>query len=144
MLCIVSEAYSLELENRREAQFLGRLPEWFMSSHKKCLISGFSMTIITSGRVFLSTQSEDFGRPSSYRCSRSIRQVLYNILLKDLKKTMVDECDRNDTGSKVACQRILIVWEKNIPGLIQIPDMSIEDRQNIVLSTLLTEDPRIF
>ena len=34
--------------------------------------------------------------------------------------------------------------KKTIPGLIQIPDMSIEDRQNIVLSTLLTEDPGIF
>lgn len=144
LLRIVAEAYSLELENRREAEFLGRLPEWFVSSHKKCLISGIFMTILTSERVFLSSQPEDFGRPSSYHCSRSIRQVLYNIMLKDFEKTMVDEYDRNDTGSKVACQRILIVLKKNIPGLIQIPDMSIEDRQNIVLSTLLTEDPRIF
>ena len=40
LLRIVAEAYSLELENRREAEFLGRLPEWFVSSHKKCLISG--------------------------------------------------------------------------------------------------------
>jgi hypothetical protein len=88
---IIVEAYSLKLPS----PFLYLVPKWFIKDHRECRIASIFMTIVTSQRIFLPCQSEDFESKTYYECSKPLRQILYGILLRDRRKTTVEEYDRH-------------------------------------------------
>jgi hypothetical protein len=107
------------------------------------------MTIVTSQRIFLPSQSEDFESQSSYECSKPLRQILYGVLLKDYGKTAVEEYGRHRevsstpsserSGGNIVCESVPVCSNVGcypVPGLAEIPEMSEADRRKLLESAL--------
>ncbi|XP_061172201.1 protein asteroid homolog 1-like [Saccostrea echinata] len=157
ILTVVVNAYSLDQPSLPCAV---PLPEWFLLDHENCIIASIFMTIITSQRIFLSSQPEDFKSPSSYQCSKSLRQILYSILLKDCGKPTVEEFDRKAGIPALTLDTcVLPVYDKighfTVPGLTEIganEAKTVDDRKELVKTALQlgsqfdayeTEDPEL-
>lgn len=98
---------------------LGNLPSFFLN-------------IINLHRIFLLAQVEDSSLPSSYACSRYIRQVIYGILLQhttDDEMTHKKECLQNVVEydrrkERVVCESVAPVFSlKNGNALPNLDDL---------------------
>lgn len=127
------------------------IPMWYLSHHRKGLISPNCLDIITSHRKFLSPQVEDQNSlDSSYQSSVNLRKYMYGILLSEDNadfetngaqglvanmKCAVEEFDRR--GDTIISQHISpATYSGKLPKLSDIPDLSQNERKNLLRGIL--------
>ncbi|XP_078055904.1 single-strand DNA endonuclease ASTE1 [Mustelus asterias] len=138
-----------------------KAPEWVCLALIKGELAPFLSDCLILKRMFLQTQVENAGRPSSNRCSLHIRQVMYGLLLytnepcpdiTDVLSNMsgevgteeyskvhcVEEFDRHEqTLRKTSVRVVLKRFNSNeIYSLQRLPEVSTLDRINFLLDIL--------
>lgn len=137
-------------ENRIRGVNGSVIPMWYLSHHRKGLLSPNCLDIITLHRKFLSPQVEDQNSlASSYQSSVNLRKYMYGILLSEDSadfetngawglqanmKSVVKEFDRR--GDIIISQVINPVKLETYSGksikLSDIPDLSRNEKKNLL------------
>ena len=116
------------------------IEEWILLKFRKGLFSAKCMGALTTGKIFLRTQVENFLEVSANQCSQSLRQVMYGILndaaSHDIEGniTMVQEWDRE--GLEVKSSNVPPHREGVVPRVSLIPRLEKEERFEILFKML--------
>lgn len=126
-------------------------PQWFVEKFRQSKFPTFFVNTTLLHRNILLSQIEDVREPSAYKCSQSLRQILYTILLApkgiqdieiksqmESKSVCIEEYDRvghNQSSSLIALCTTLPSGGQ-IPSLEEIKDLSLEKRGQIYLEAL--------
>ncbi|WAR18560.1 ASTE1-like protein [Mya arenaria] len=137
------------------------LPAWCSQMLRTCEMATFLQNVAVNHRVIFDCQIEYLAEPSTYVCSRYIRSVLYGLTtsfirpkskdpkvqtntvvdLKGTRKSCIEESDRQKGDRmKVYIKPTTEVFygsqSLKVPSLQNVPDISVEERQNIMFGTL--------
>lgn len=122
------------------------LPDWFVERLRLGEIHPTLENAVVLHKVILPCQIEILPKPSTYQCSRPIRETTYGILFQLDKwrsdavrpSNSVAEYDRESKNTKkilVAAVEIIDNYG-SLPSLTSVPDMSAEERQLLLLCAL--------
>ena len=123
-----------------------QLPYWFTERLRKCEIHSLVQNIAVLHRIILLCQVEMLSEISTFRCSERLRKVTYGMILQSGSSTetegshdnCVEEYDRDQKNTK----KMYIAPAESIPQfgtlppLADIPELSVDDRQLLLLSAL--------
>ncbi len=105
-----------------------KIPQWFAKQFSQDRIDNSVLDALSTQKVFLKCQVEDFTQPSSHACARKIRQMTLSILCKgeDEKTRIRNICEFDRIQRRVEGNQIAIKMKINgkaIPGLDQIAEL---------------------
>ena len=123
-----------------------KLPTWFVERLRKCEIHPNVQNAVVLHRVVLPCQVEIISDPSTYQCSRGIREVTYGMLFQSDAHTSdvlsqdncVVEYDRDQKNTKkiyIAPAEAVAHYDC-LPTLTSLLDLSVQDRQLLLLCVL--------
>ena len=123
-----------------------KLPTWFLDKLRSCEINPFLLNAAILHRVIFICQVEIMSEPSTYHSSQSIREVSYGLVFKSgVDSTVetdqnkyIEEYDRDQKNTKklrIAPAESSPHYGK-LPTLSAIPDLPVEERQLLIISTL--------
>ena len=126
--------------------FGNKLPNWVLQRLRMHEVHPMLQNIAVLHRVFLLCQVEILKEISTYRCSEFLRHVTYGIIFqpdlsadtKDNRRNCVQEYDREGKNTKKFYVRPAesIPCYGKLPSLGDVPKMSVEDRQYLLLCSL--------
>ena len=124
------------------------LPSWFVEKLRKCEIHPHVQNAAILHRVILPCQVEIITDPSTYQCSRAIREIIYGILFQSDAHTSdrlsqdncVVEYDRDQKNTKkmyvAPAPAEEVAHGNSLPTLISIVGLTLQDRQLLLLNVL--------
>ena len=123
-----------------------RLPDWILEGLMKHELQPMIQNIAVLHTVVHRCQVEILSEISTYQCSEFLRQVTYGIVFQsDLNTDTKDNCDNGvqeyDRAQKTSTEVFVkpvasIVCFGKLPSLHDVPKMSVDDRQCLLLCTL--------
>ncbi|XP_052769196.1 protein asteroid homolog 1-like [Mya arenaria] len=118
----------------QEKSLPGRLLEMLRTCK---MANSFLQNVAVNQRVIFNCQIEDMDEPSTYNCSRNIRKVLYGLT----GKSKIEENDRQKikiiTVDITASTKVRFGTQYlDVPSLQNVPNDTVEKRQNIMFGTL--------
>ena len=126
--------------------FGNKLPNWVLQRLRMHEVHPMLQNIAVLHRVFLLCQVEILKEISTYRCSEFLRHVTYGIIFqpdliadtKDNRRNCVQEYDREGKNTKKFYVRPAesIPCYGKLPSLGDVPQMSVEDQQYLLLCSL--------
>ena len=133
--------------------FGNKLPNWVLQRLRMHEVHPMLQNIAVLHRVFLLCQVEILKEISTYRCSEFLRHVTYGIIFKpdlnadtkDNRRNCVQEYDREGKNTKKFYVRPAesIPCYGKLPSLADVPEISVEDRQYLLLCSLgVSEEDR--
>lgn len=123
-----------------------QLPTWFVEKLRKCEIHPNVQNATILHRVILPCQVEIISDPSSYQCSRAIRELIYGILFQSDAHTSdtlsQDNCvveydrDQKNTKKVYVAPAEAVAHGNSLPTLTSLVDLTVQERQLLLLSVL--------
>ena len=107
------------------------VPKWFAKQISQGHIDAFFIYLLFTKETFFDCQVEDFDQPSSYTCSRKLRQLMYSIMFKDIEseQIVISEYDRSlkKEGKRQIVKNHVPVQSNinymNIPSLSEVTEL---------------------
>lgn len=124
------------------------LPPWFVECLRRCKVTGsFLQNITINHRAIFSCQIEILKEPSTYACSRDIRNIIYGIVMNPRSPPSTGETNcQSSSGKKASRQNFVEEFDREIKNLKKIfvePALTVQTDSQILTLPSLDKVPTV-